>query len=253
MISESQQEQAALYALTLLDADEAAAFERNSETDSELRALVRELQETAATLALAGDEADFLPSAELKKRVLAQFAAEADRPTDDAESKIVRPRFDWVPWAAAASLLACAGWLALDRSNLARQLVEARSTTPSVQTTADVLSKVAFCELEPTPDAPVKPRAAVLWDPAQHKGVLRIRQLAPPASGRDYQLWAVEAARKEPVNAGVVHVDADGHADVPFQPDAIPGDNKVVAMAISLEQAGGAPTNQGPILFLGKL
>ena len=55
------------------------------------------------------------------------------------------------------------------------------------------------------------------------------------------------------MNAGVVHLDAEGRAEVEFQPEAIPGDNRVVALALSVEKAGGSPTNQGPILFMGKL
>ena len=47
MISEEQQDQAALYALGLLDADEDAAFESELRANAELRDLVRELREAA--------------------------------------------------------------------------------------------------------------------------------------------------------------------------------------------------------------
>ena len=174
-----------------------------------------------------------------------------------AAGKIVRPIFSWVPWACAALLLGCCVVLAWNHQTLTRQVARLaqldRSASATAHTGPDVFSQVAFCELEPTPDAPVRPRAAVLWDAAERKGVLRISELAPPAAGKDYQLWAVKAGSKQPVNAGVVHLDAVGHADVSFQPDTIPGDNQVVALALSVEKAGGSPTNQGPILFLGKL
>lgn len=250
MISEPQEEQAALYALGMLDADEAMAFEHEVSDNPELADLVRQYKETAATLAHAPGISG-APSTGLRRRVLDGIASLA-HPTADA--KIIRPRFGWVPWAIAALLLGCATLLALDRSHLSGQLTEVKRLVGlPAPVDRDVLSQVAFCELEPTPDASVKPRAAVLWFPAEHKGVLRITRLTPPAEGKDYQLWAVEIARKEPVNAGVVHVDPDGHAEVAFRPESIPGDNKVVALAISLEQSGGSPTNQGPILFLGKL
>ena len=263
MISEDQQEQGTLYALDLLDADEADAFERELAADPALRALVRELQEAAASLAEISDESSVSLPPELRDRVLGRIAGEARASTPRvspsaaapvAPGKIVRPSFAWVPWSIAALLLGCSAFLAWDRQNLTRELGEAEkfAAVPD-PTPPDAFSEVAFCELEPTPDAPVRPRAAVLWNAAQRKGVLRISELAPPAAGKDYQLWAVKAGSKQPVNAGVVHLDAAGRADVSFQPDTIPGDNKVVAVALSVEKAGGSPTNQGPILFLGKL
>ena len=263
MISEPQQEQGTLYALGLLDADEAAAFEQELALSPELRTLVRELRETAASLAEVTDEPAIMPPVELRDRVLERITAEARSVTPRTASangasvapgKIVHANFSWVPWAIAALLLGCTVLLALNQQHLQRE-ADAAKQFAAVPTPApeDVLSKVAFCELEPTPDAPVRPRAAVLWDAAEHRGKLRVSQLAAPADGKDYQLWAVEAGRKSPVNAGVVHLDAEGRADIAFQPDAIPGDNQVVALALSVEKAGGSPTNQGPILFVGKL
>ena len=265
MISEDQQEQATLYALGLLDADEAAAFEREMAANPVLRTLVRELRETASSLAAISGESYVSPPVHLRDRVLQRISAEA-RPAGTippqhavpvAAGKIVRPLFSWVPWACAALLLGCCVVLAWNHQTLTRQLARLaeldRSGSATAPTPPDVLSRVAFCELEPTPDAPVRPRAAVLWDAAERKGVLRISELAPPAAGKDYQLWAVKAGSKQPVNAGVVHLDNTGHADVSFRPDTIPGDNQVVALALSVEKAGGSPTNQGPILFLGKL
>lgn len=260
MISEQQQEQASLYALGLLDAAETDALEQDFAREPELRRLVRELRE-AAMLALVTDEVDAAPPPALRARVLDQIAREKTRSnlgvpvTSEGSGKILRPRFGWVPWAAAAALLGCCVVLGLECASMLRQLEAARqlAAVPAPMASGDVFSRVAFCELEPTPDAPVRPRAAVLWDAAEHKGVLKVDRFAAPANGKNYQLWAVEAARKEPVNAGVVHLDAEGNADVSFQPDTIPGDNKVVALAISLEEAGGSPTNKGPILFVGKL
>ena len=258
MISEAQQEQGTLYALGLLDTDEATGFERELAADAELRALVRDLRETAARLAEVTDEPYVSPPVELRGRVLRSIEAVRPRAAANGASmatgKIVRGNFTWVPWAIAALLLGCTALLALDRASLRRE-VTALSHEEALPLAApvDALSKVVFCELEPTPNAPVRPRAAVLWDAAEHRGVLRISELAAPAAGKDYQLWAVKAGSKNPVNAGVVHLDAQGRADVAFQPDSIPGDNKVVALALSVEQVGGSPTNQGPILFLGKL
>ncbi len=273
MISESQQEEATLYALELLDADEAVSFERQIEADPELRELVRDLQETAALLALSeeGPAAGAPPA--LRDRVLAEARANhqfpaappPERTTSSARVTAPRPlQNSWLPWAIAAMFLGCPGvlWWVNQTQEARHQQAEA-NTRLMVQkllvaregashASPDPLAAVSFCALEPTPDfATAQPRAAVLWDAEHHQGKLRVNRLAPPGAGRDYQLWTVEAGRKDAVSAGVIHVDANGKADLPFQP--VEADGKpVVAVAISLEQAGGSPTNQGPILLLGK-
>ncbi len=262
-----------MYALALLDADEAAAFDRQIAADRELRELVRDLQETASLLALSGDpDAGEAPPA-LRDRVLAEVTANSRFRTaalpesPHSTGGITTSRFlrnIWLPWAIAATLLGCSGvllWAYQSQETRHEQaeakmrlqvqkLLRAREAAP--RASPDPLATVSFCALEPTPDfATAQPRAAVLWDAAHRQGRLRVNRLAPPGAGKDYQLWTVEAGRKDAVSAGVVHVNADGKADLPFQP--VEADGKpVVAVAISLEQSGGSPTNQGPILLLGK-
>ena len=53
MISETQQDQAALYALDLLGAEEVIAFERELSANAELQTLVRELRDAGAAVALS--------------------------------------------------------------------------------------------------------------------------------------------------------------------------------------------------------
>lgn len=266
MISEAQQEQATLHALGLLDADEAAAFERLLGADAETHTLFHEMQEAIARLAWAGDQATQKPSPGLKARVMAEVEQgqrqAADR-HDVAGRTVVRREPSWFPWAVAAVFSGCAGalcWLYLQQLREVHDLRGAERThqrllasaQAETQRNADPLAQVSLCALEPTPNFKTdQPRAMVLWDVAHRQGKLRVNRLAPPAEGRDYQLWAVEKDRQEPVNAGVFHVNADGTADVLFQPmDS--GSQPVAAVAVSLEQAGGSPTNQGPVLLLGK-
>ena len=255
MISESQQEQASLYALGLLDADEAVAFERELDADAELREFVREIQDTIALLAWAGDRVGQSPPPELKRRILAETRTRGS-------GSAAPSRTNWQPWAWAALFLACAGvlWVVVrqQESQIARlqnsqsKYVRLLADEKSTRASENGLAQVSFCALEPTPDfKTTQPRAMVLWDAVHRQGKLRVNRLAPPAEGKDYQLWTVETGRKDPVSAGVFRVDADGKADVPFQP--VEADGKpVAAVAVSLEQAGGSPTNQGPILLLGK-
>src|SRR5437870_13801649 len=79
MISEEQQDQAALYALGLLDSDEDAAFESELTANAELRDLVRELREAAGNLALTAPSLP--PPASLKHRIMRKIAMKTEERT----------------------------------------------------------------------------------------------------------------------------------------------------------------------------
>ena len=274
MISEDQQEQAALSALGLLDDDEQAEFERALTADPELRALVDELRESAAALALAAEPETLQPRRELKARLLAQVVGE--RPG----AKQTRPgsRSFWnkeLSWAFAAAAAGFALLTFLDRTrqqgelrrvqalafNLQtetrqqaltiQQLNEARDRDALARQRTSPLTQVAVCRLELAPTVPEPPGGTVVWDPSRRQGELLITRLKPPAEGHDYQLWVVENGRKDAVSAGVVQVDAGGNAKVEFKPDDS-GGKEAQAFAVSLEKAGGSRTNQGPIVLTGK-
>ncbi len=270
MISEAQQDRAALYALGLLDADEAAAFEGAAAADRELQVLADELREAAATLART-DTGNTAPRASLRGRVLSRVAAEASAslPVGRIVARPSRPS-----WALVAGLaLACAVlgivcWQQASqvrfergmRSDAYRELFGATRRAQGAEDElaaerGSALTRVAYCALEPVPAAQATgPQATVLWDAASRRGRLQLHKLPPPGAGKDYQLWTVEAGHPQPVSAGVVRVGADGTATVDFQPGA--GDDAeaaVGAFALRVERAGGGEKNEGPILFLGKL
>src|SRR5215471_8972073 len=106
MISDEQQDQATLYTLGFLGADEDAAFESELRSNAELRDLVRELREAAGDLALTAPS--LLPPASLKQRIIGEIALETRRvvpmPTQ-------RTSVGWVPWAIAAVLAVFCGLL----------------------------------------------------------------------------------------------------------------------------------------------
>jgi anti-sigma-K factor RskA len=104
--------------------------------------------------------------------------------------------------------------------------------------------------LAPANGAPASAKAVVAWEPAQQSGVITISGLPAAGNGKDYQLWAVDADHKDPISAGLVHIDENGIAKVRFKP--IASANHVQAFAISLERAGGVPKAEGPILLVGK-
>ena len=72
MISEEQQDQAALHVLGLLSAAEAAAFESALSASAELRDFVRELREAAADVALSAPSQ--APPASLKQRIMREIS-----------------------------------------------------------------------------------------------------------------------------------------------------------------------------------
>jgi anti-sigma-K factor RskA len=235
MISEEQQDQAALYALRLLDADEHAAFESELRANTELRDLVRELREAAADLALTTPS--LLPPASLKQHIMREITTKQVVPMPPQQ----RASFGWIPWAIAAGLAVFCGLLALDRARLERQLADIRAVDPLMQTT--------FFTLAPSAPAPADAKATVAWQPGRQSGVIRISNLPAPQSGKDYQLWAVDAEHKDPISAGIVRVDKNGVAQVRFKP--VEKAEHVKAFAISLEREGGVPKKEGPILLVG--
>jgi anti-sigma-K factor RskA len=236
MISEEQQDQAVVYVLGLLDPAEAAAFQSVLRADLELRDFVRELREAAGDLAWAASPQT--PPASLKQRVMREIAINA-KPS--APTSLQRTAFAWLPWAIAAALIVFCGVLAVDRARLQRDLAEVRATDPLMQT--------IFFTLIPSAPAPADAKVTVAWQPTRQSGVIRITNLPAPEPGRDYQLWAVDAAHKDPISAGVIRVDKNGTAQIRFRP--VDRAQQVKAFAISVEREGGVPKKEGPILFAG--
>jgi len=236
MISENLQDQAALYVLGSLDATEMAAFENEFSRNAELRTLVSELRDAAADLGRTAPKQQ--PPAALKQRVLREIALEKQ------SSSFVRPTrtsANWLPWAIAAVVLIFCGILAVDRFRLQRHLAAARET--------DSLSQITFVTLASPSGEHPDAKVTVAWQSNRQSGVITIVNLPPPGAGRDYQLWAVDAVHKDPVNAGIIHVDANGVARVRFKPDQSVA--QIKAFAISLEREGGVPKREGPIVMIG--
>ncbi len=236
MISEEQQDQAALYVLGLLEPHEAAAFESALDRNAELRDIARELREAAGSVALTAPPRT--PPASLRQRIMREIAMKTE-----ALAPVLRQHapFGWIPWAIAAGLIVFCGVLVFDRARLERELAETRAADPLMQTT--------FFTLAPSARAPADAKATVAWQPGRQSGVIRISNLPAPQPGKDYQLWAVDAEHKDPISAGVIRVDKNGVAQVRFKP--VEKAEHVKAFAISLERESGVPKKEGPILLVG--
>ena len=239
MISETQQDQASLYALDLLGAEETTAFERELSANAELRTLVRELRDAAAAVALSAPQ-NAQPSAALKNRVMQQIAAES---RSSVPSNVITPRAgafgNWIPWAIAAALAVFCGVLAVDRAKLKERLAQETNAAP------------VLVALAPQDAAPPKAEVMVMWHPDKQSGMIQLKNMPAAGRGKDYQLWAVDAAHKNPVDAGLLRVTNEGLAEIHFQPKD--SARQVQAFAISLEREGGVPKAEGPMLFVGKI
>lgn len=231
-MSEELEEQASLYVLGLLEGGEAAAFEKQMESDAELRALVDDLDEAAAAVSYDAPAHPLPP--ELRARVLAA--------SSKGKTVAFPRRMNWLPWAIAACLALACSYLVAERVGL-RQHVTALEQR-------DVLSQIQIAslssKLKSAPDA----NAVVVWDENKQRGVLKVTQLPRNDADRDYQLWLVDPRYKNPVDGGVFHVSNDGPLRIPFQPNTPVREAK--GFAISIERKGGVTKAEGPIVLLGK-
>jgi anti-sigma-K factor RskA len=114
----------------------------------------------------------------------------------------------------------------------------------------DALAQVRIAsltsKLEPLKDA----SAVIVWDAEQHRGVVRLVNVPPPATGKDYQLWVIDESKPDhPVSAGVVPMATEGATRVSFA-TAQPIE-KAHMFAISVEPAGGMPKPTGDIVMAG--
>jgi anti-sigma-K factor RskA len=92
--------------------------------------------------------------------------------------------------------------------------------------------------------------AVVVWDTEKQEGLVKLSKLPKLQAGKDYQLWVIDPAYKQPVSAGIVAPDANGYAKTVFKPAQIV--HGAETFAVSIEKAGGAVTPQGQIVLAGK-
>ncbi|MEO5753365.1 MAG: anti-sigma factor [Chthoniobacterales bacterium] len=231
-MNEQLEEQVSLYVLGLLEGEELTAFEQQLPADAELRALIDQLDETAANLADAAPPRPLPP--ELRTRVLDAVSS--------GKTVAFPRRHNWIPWLAAACLALTCAYLVAERGGLQKRIsrLEKRDILSQIQI-ASLSSKV-----ENAPDA----NAVVVWDEKKQRGVLKVTKLPRNAEDADYQLWLVDPRYKDPVDGGVFHVSNDGSLRVPFHP-ASPV-REAAGFAISLERKGGVTKAEGPIVLLGK-
>jgi anti-sigma-K factor RskA len=203
------------------------------------------------------------PSPALRARVLA--AAVSQKP-------VARPRSApaFIPWLAAAASLVLALGLTIytgqlrarigvletelrdarDRADATeRHLADAQRTAAGALTSVSVLMSpdVARVDLAGQAAAP-KALGRAFWSRSRGM-VFTASNLPPLPAGRIYQLWVVTA--QAPISAGLLAPDAAGNVSDMFStPQNLP---QPVAMAVTIEPAGGVPAPTGAMYLVGKL
>ena len=271
MITEQQEELAALHALGLLEGAELHDFQAQLISNLKLRSLAERLSEAAALTALSAPQV--APPAALKERIL---KLASDRALESNITPFSLSKF--APWAIAATLALAAIWLgsrnfALQTENtnllterrlaetaykIAQNQLAERSLVAEGMITnlgnklrhSEDLARLKITALASLAGNTKEAQVIAVWDPEQQTGLLAMEMLPAINADQDYQIWIVDPAYKNPVNGGVFHVVENGRVALPFKPDQPV--TKVAAFAISLEKKGGVPKAEGPIVLLGK-
>lgn len=282
------QDQAALYALSVLDPEEARALEQHMASDPALATLVRELQDTVAetTRALPPEA----PPSELRARVLDRIRQRRGLPTATAAHASSPRGWGRLGWGLAAALAVSAAWLFTERSRLEEslQVFAANEATAREQSTLaqakaqhwqsetqrlqatltttetrlsqlstelqtlqqrNAMAQMQIATLQSTVDEFKQGVAVVVWDSEKHQGILKLDKMPPIAPDKDYQLWVVDPTKPKSVDAGVIKIDANGFARIDFKP--VVDVTEAAKFAVSVESKGGVPENQGPIVLIG--
>jgi anti-sigma-K factor RskA len=215
------------YALDALDADERRAYEDHLLGCERCQVELASFWETTEALAVAASGPE--PSADLRKRILADARAEPPQVVVPFEPRRRRT----VPVLAAAAAIAAvvAIGIGLWASSVSSELDDARAALERERAAAEVLVD---------PEARTVSLQAgdgqLVVNP-EGQAVLVLRGLEPAPSGKTYEMWIVEGGT--PVSAGLFP-GRDG-ADV-VGVDGTVGAGSVVA--VTIEKAGGvdAPT-----------
>jgi anti-sigma-K factor RskA len=279
---ERRDELASLYALGSIDRAEYEALRRELAATPALAEELRTLMQVSVGLAQATPQVE--PPAALRSRVLtsvtgrtfAPAQATAVAPLPVATPKVTaapavaaRPAPSWTGWLAAAAALIMAigtGVYALQlRDRIARTeerasqaereltlvrraLGDAESQTRTLRLQAAVLIAPDMARVD-LAGQPVAPSAAARAFWSRSRGMVFAATALPQLpTGKVYQLWVVPGAQA-PISAGLLTPDPQGSITAHFvTPPDIP---TPVALAVTLEPAGGVPAPTGEKYLVG--
>lgn len=244
----------AAYALNALDAAEARVLEAHLATCAECRAELAELRRAVNGIGLSAIAEE--PPADLRAKIVNR--AELTRGTRSTQGSSIVP---WMVAAASIALVAASGFYGLmqrqqtaealagkaaadARVSLLQRQINGLSERIAVLSAPDAVQ----IKLAGQPDAP-RATASVVMSPTKGM-VLTASNLPQLAAGKIYQLWVV--TKTAPVSIGTFEVAADGSVTgtMPLTPGA---STDPVAVAVTIEPAGGVPSPTGPKVLVGLL
>ncbi|HKV03972.1 MAG TPA: anti-sigma factor [Candidatus Acidoferrales bacterium] len=244
-----------LYALGALEGDEKRAIESHIASCAECERKLAEARGRIAPLALAAPEV--APSAAVKRRLMRQIRADAERSTPHPPERAAGSFGRWwaavlVPVGAALAIATIVLWA--QNRELDRQLARLHAAVQQQQEKLEEAREIAdlvsardtiSVALAPQPGMP-QGAAHVMYN-AKMGMLMYDGEIAPAPASKSYQLWLVPA-QGTPISAGV------------FNPVAGRGDHWMMklpqgiapkAFAVTLEPAGGMPQPTGPKVLVG--
>ena len=263
------EELAELYPLGGLDPDEQTLVDRHlaSGCDQCQRILLESMRVSGYLLDAVGP----MPVAPAVKEQLLERVrtsapvSVADVETDEPNlfSTVVAsaPSRMWLPVAAVLAILAVGlGLYAQSLRTTAEQLAAALAGEGEARRDAEVRLETLESRLAALtrPDSwavsltgqgdAAAARARAFLDPVERRVLLYVYDLPPLPAGQTYQLWVIVDGT--PLSAGTFDVEADGSAR--YDADPIPAlePSQTVAVAVTVEPAGGVPQPTGAMALV---
>lgn len=280
------EEDLALFALALMEPEEAALILAHLEHCAECRQDVARLQGDLVAYAMTAEMQS--PPAEARTRLLEAVALEKKRaPVQPAAEPVLTSRgdrrtfddqsargglgfFGWFGWAVAAALATVSGWQFSRVESLHEQIhSQSAAVQHSQDQAADLLSAQAelsrlqgvlatltdpgalhvALHLPKTPGAAALPEGHASYNSATGDLVFIGTHLRPISPGKTYQLWLLPASGTAPVPAGLFKPDRNGNGSVVLP--TLPPNLIAKGFGVTVEDEGGSATPTPPIVLAG--
>lgn len=239
-----------LYVLERLEPAQMREVEANALQHPEIRTEIDQIEQILESFAVAAAPE---VSPELLDRLLKE-AAKGRKSANSSEKVGKKPTasssFSWIPWLLAAAALAGLLYAYTQLGDRTEELQDVQQQLELLQADCDQNQEVirnaqqhlndltnpatVGIILAGTDNAPNK-QAIVFYNQATNKTLFKAVNLPPPPSGKQYQLWAIDAGG--PNDLGVLALDL--HGDAILEVNHLPA---VAAFAITLEDEGGKPS-----------
>ena len=166
-------------------------------------------------------------------------------------SETTMRNLNWLKYAVAACFLLLAGsiWWNLSLINENKKLKNDLSSSNEMIAEMGKAIQQPSIKMARMDGTPVSPNSftTVYWDTASHDVYLLINNLPRPASGDQYQLWAL--LNGKPIDMGVLEI-----SEKPLQLYRMKNVRAAQAFAITLEKKGGSSTpTLDKMYVMGKL